>query len=200
MKFTMCECTAEHVNDVEDLMWKVYKKQHPKATRPVIREIIEDSRLCFCAFTQKMIGYVLIKADQNGRLHIFSLGVQESCHRNCVAKELLKAVEKRSRKGQRYVIDLHVPENNEADRKFFGTLGYKCIRIVRRFYGDDNAWQMRKVIHAPCDNKKFVYANEVPIEGPESEIPTNEEKEDNSDSGEYSENHSEEDEGVRYLE
>ena len=101
-----------------------------------------------------LVGFCAAKLEAvagSPRAYVNTLDVMPQWQRRGLGRALLRAVETEVQRAGARDVGLHVSVENEAARRLYEGLGYRCLAPVRDFYGRGfHAWEYGKTL-APED-------------------------------------------------
>jgi len=98
-------------------------------------------------FAGKVVGYILgyVKSNKSGSIK--TLAVDSNYRRRGIGKELVNFIIQRLKEKSVKEVFLHTRTKNRTASSFYKRLGFRIIKIVKKYYGNgDDAYLMTKKI------------------------------------------------------
>ncbi|KPU63775.1 ribosomal protein S18-alanine N-acetyltransferase [Thermococcus argininiproducens] len=139
---TIRPATLFDLNEIMRIERQSFREQYP---RGLFLMFLEANRETFLVaeYNGQVIGYVMgyLKPDMEG--HIMSIAVDPLYRGNGIGRALMEAViDRLIKRGARY-IGLEVRVSNQGAIKLYERLGFKKMKIIRRYYSDgEDAYYM----------------------------------------------------------
>jgi ribosomal-protein-alanine N-acetyltransferase len=91
-----------------------------------------------------VIGFLIYQLDRETKeVIVKSIAVAPAWHRHGVGQSMIQSLERKLAQGYR-CISARVPESNLGMQLLLRSIGFRALRVLRRWYGDEDAYLMIK--------------------------------------------------------
>jgi ribosomal protein S18 acetylase RimI-like enzyme len=99
----------------------------------------------------QIIGYLIYRLDQNDRVVVVeNIAVAPACQRRGVGRSLIRSLDTKLTQGYDHIV-VWAPETCLPLQLLLRDAGFKAVRVHRRWFGDEDAYQMEKGVRREND-------------------------------------------------